>query len=45
MKLHLWVEADGNDDMDLFVAIQKLDKHGKWLPYLYSWQAPSRYAR
>jgi hypothetical protein len=32
MKLHLWVEADGNDDMDLFVAIQKLDKHGKWLP-------------
>ena len=32
MKLHLWVEADGNDDMDLFVAIQKLDKNGKWLP-------------
>ena len=33
MKLHLWVEADGNDDMDLFVAIQKLDAKGKWLPY------------
>ena len=32
MKLHLWVEADGNDDMDLFIAIQKLDKNGKWLP-------------
>ncbi|MDR1573736.1 MAG: CocE/NonD family hydrolase [Clostridiales Family XIII bacterium] len=32
MKLRLWVEADGSDDMDLFVAIQKLDKDGKWLP-------------
>lgn len=32
MKLHLWVEAEGNDDMDLFVAIQKLDKDGKFLP-------------
>jgi hypothetical protein len=32
MKLHLWVEADGNDDMDLFVAIQKLGRNGKWLP-------------
>jgi predicted acyl esterase len=32
MKLQLWVEADGSDDMDLFVAIQKLDKNGKWLP-------------
>jgi len=34
MKLHLWMEADGNDDMDLFVAIQKLDAKGKWLPTL-----------
>lgn len=32
MKLHLWVEADGNDDMDLFITIQKLDKDGNWLP-------------
>ena len=32
MKLRLWVEADGNDEMDLFVAVQKLDKNGKWLP-------------
>ena len=32
MKLHLWVEAEGNDDMDLFIAIQKLDRKGKWLP-------------
>lgn len=28
MKLRLWVEADGADDMDLFVAIQKLDRAG-----------------
>lgn len=27
-KAHLWVEADGADDMDLFVLLQKLDVHG-----------------
>ncbi len=27
-KAHLWVEAKGSDDMDLFVLIQKLDAHG-----------------
>jgi predicted acyl esterase len=32
MKLRLWVEAEGSDEMDLFVAVQKLDKVGKWLP-------------
>jgi predicted acyl esterase len=32
MKLRLWVEADGSDDMDLFVAIQKLDGKGNLLP-------------
>jgi len=32
MKLRLWVEAEGNDDMDLFIAIQKLDENGEWLP-------------
>jgi predicted acyl esterase len=32
MKLRLWVEAEGHDEMDLFVAVQKLDKNGKWLP-------------
>jgi len=32
MKLRLWVEADGHDDMDLFIAIQKLDADGKFLP-------------
>lgn len=29
MKLHLWVEADGGNDMDLFVYICKLDISGK----------------
>jgi predicted acyl esterase len=32
MKLHLWVEADGHDDMDLFINIRKLDENGNWLP-------------
>jgi len=32
MKLRLWTEADGNDDMDLFVAIKKADADGNWVP-------------
>jgi predicted acyl esterase len=32
MKLRLWVEVDGHDDMDLFITIQKLDKDRNWLP-------------
>jgi len=32
MKLRVWVEASGNDDMDLFIAVKKLDADGKWLP-------------
>jgi len=32
MKLHLWVEANGHDDMDLFINIRKLDENGNWLP-------------
>jgi predicted acyl esterase len=28
-SLRLWVEAEGSDDMDLFVALQKLDPDGK----------------
>ena len=32
MKLRLWVEAAGHDDMDMFIAIQKLDEAGNWLP-------------
>ncbi|MFG3133233.1 CocE/NonD family hydrolase [Streptomyces tendae] len=27
-KAHLWVEAEGHDDMDLFLLVQKLDAHG-----------------
>ncbi|MCC7463599.1 MAG: CocE/NonD family hydrolase [Gammaproteobacteria bacterium] len=29
MKLRLWVEAEGADDMDLFVALQKLDAQSR----------------
>jgi predicted acyl esterase len=32
LKLHMWVEADGHNDMDIFVNIQKLDEQGNWLP-------------
>lgn len=28
-SLRLWVEAEGSDDMDLFVAVQKLDRAGQ----------------
>lgn len=30
--LRLWVEADGHDDMDLFVNVRKLSTTGEWLP-------------
>ncbi len=30
-KAHLWVEAVGADDMDLFILVQKLDIHGNHL--------------
>jgi predicted acyl esterase len=33
-SLRLWVEANGNEDMDLFVRVQKLDKKGKVLDHL-----------
>lgn len=32
MKLHLWVSAPDNDDMDLAVKVEKLSKDGKTLP-------------
>ena len=35
MKLRLWVEAQGSDDMALFVAVQKLDENGEFVPFLY----------
>lgn len=33
MYLRLYVEADGHDDMDMFVNIQKADEAGNWLPW------------
>jgi|KBSSwiStaDraftv2_1062776.scaffolds.fasta_scaffold00422_23 predicted acyl esterase len=35
MKLRLWVEAVGADDLDLFVAIQKLDRNGELVPFVF----------
>ena len=35
MKLKLWVETDAGNDMDLFVAIQKLDAHGEVVPFVF----------
>ena len=34
-SLRLWVEADGSDDMDLFVALQKLDAEGKHVGFTF----------
>ena len=28
-KVRLWVEADGNDEMDLFITVMKLDENGR----------------
>ena len=35
MKLKLWVEAEGSDDMDLFVGVQKLDAGGGLVPFSF----------
>jgi len=35
MKLRLWVEAVGADDMDLFIAIQKLEGDGTHVPFVF----------
>jgi predicted acyl esterase len=35
MKLKLWVEAEGADDMDLFVGVQKLDSSGQVVPFSF----------
>jgi hypothetical protein len=34
LKAHLWVEAGGHDEMDLFLTVQKLDEKGEFLPTL-----------
>lgn len=41
-KAHLWVEAEGADDMDVFVLVQKLDVHGTPLA---QFTVPNRNAR
>jgi len=33
MKLKLWVQADGSDDMDLFVALEKFDRSVNLVPF------------
>ena len=35
MKLRLWVETREADDMDLFVAIQKFDAGGNYVPFTW----------
>jgi predicted acyl esterase len=35
MKLRLWAETDAGDDMDLFIAIQKYDAQGKYVPFVF----------
>ena len=35
VKLRLWVEAVGADDMDLFVALQKVDGAGNVVPFAF----------
>ena len=35
MALRLWVEADGADDMDLFVGLQKRDRDGTFVPFSF----------
>jgi len=37
MKLRLWVQAINNDDMDLFVAIHKMDHSGESVPFAFCW--------
>lgn len=41
-KAHLWVEAKGSDDMDLFVLVQKLDAQGS---HLQQFTVPNQGAR
>jgi predicted acyl esterase len=35
MKLRLWLEAVGADDMDLFVGVQKVDAQGEVVPFVF----------
>ncbi|MBO5656873.1 MAG: acyl esterase, partial [Agathobacter sp.] len=33
MMIHMFVEADGHDDMDMFINVQKADADGNWIPW------------
>jgi uncharacterized protein len=45
-KLRLWVEADGSDDMDLFVVVEKLDEEREVLPaYVLARLAPAAWGQ
>ena len=44
MKLHLWVEAKGANDMDLFVIVQKLSKRGSLFSSM-TMSPPNRFLR
>jgi len=35
MKLKLWAATDAGDDMDLFIAIEKLDRNGARVPFAF----------
>ena len=35
IKLRLWVQAEGAQDMDLFVVLQKLDQNGERVPFAH----------
>jgi predicted acyl esterase len=35
MRLRLWVSTGGGADIDLFVALQKLDRHGELVPFCF----------
>jgi predicted acyl esterase len=37
-KAHLWVEADGSNDMDIMVTCQKYSKEGEFIPTLWCGQ-------
>ncbi len=43
MKLKLWVQAQGSDDMDLFVALEKIDRSGAVVKFPF--YAPTRTGR
>ncbi|MFV0466226.1 MAG: CocE/NonD family hydrolase [Lachnospiraceae bacterium] len=33
MMVHMYVESDGYDDLDMFINVQKADADGNWIPW------------